>query len=173
MDAKYAKYMRSGKTVKSKSTGIVYHLVEDMQENEPTVKAVASTSYNDYQMCKAWIRNWDSDMPGFRKRFQENTGSIEDIRAKGTAYEKDIAVSDVEPADKIRFITPDYKDIFHVRDLGAVSVNGKVAHVTYIDATHFTFMDTFAMNVYGGCFHICQFAELCEKEKITLKKISD
>lgn len=80
-------------------------------------------------------------------------------------------ISEITPHDKIRFITPSYETKFEVADLSLVSVNGTAARVAYIDEYHFTFVDKINVNLYGGCFHICQFAEICEKENIEVKPI--
>ena len=68
------------------------------------------------------------------------------------------------PANKIRFITPDYTTKFEVMDLGRVKVNGKVQKVYYIDDYHFGF-------VGGLAYHICQYAEVCERSDIEVKPL--
>ena len=61
---------------------------------------------------------------------------------------------------EIRFITSDYKELFRIPDGGYISVtleNGEqlIRKCTYRGETHFD---------YGGeCLHICQFAEIMER----------
>lgn len=164
----FAKYMRIGKTVKSAWTGEVYRLIEDMDGKE-NVKGVSLTNWNRYNLLKAWAKNWENK--ACRERFIKQGMDIEKIKGEMQDYVEELKISDVEPHDKIRFITPDYKTKFMATGLSLVSVNGTAARVAYLDEYHFTFTDKNSMNLYGGCFHICQFAELCEKNGVEVKPI--
>ena len=166
----FAKYMKWGKTVESNWTGEVFKLIEDMGDGD-TVKAVSLTNWRRYDLLKAWIRNWESNSCGFRERFEKDGKNIEDCKTEKQGYEEELKISEITPHDKIRFITPSYETKFEVADLSLVSVNGTAARVAYIDEYHFTFADKINVNLYGGCFHICQFAEICEKENIEVKPI--
>ena len=166
----FAKFMKWGKTVESNWTGEVYQLIEDMGDGD-TVKAVSLTNWNRYHMLKAWIINWESNSCGFRERFKKDGKNIEDCKTEKQGYEEELKISEITPHDKIRFITPSYETKFEVADLTLVSVNGTAARVAYIDEYHFTFVDKINVNLYGGCFHICQFAEICEKENVEVKPI--
>lgn len=159
MNKKYAKYMRYGKTVKSQWTEALYKLVEDMDENNDTVKAVSMDVLRRYDLLNAWIRNYNHDK-SFRERF---TLDIKECEKERDSYVQELRISDVTPADKIRFIYPDYTDKFEVTNLSNVLVNGKPRRVIYIDGYHFAFADTHAM------FHICEFAELCQRNGLTVK----
>ena len=60
----------------------------------------------------------------------------------------------------IRFITSDYKDLFQIPDGGSIVVTHpsgeqNVGVCNYLDETHF--------NMNGNCYHICQFAEIQER----------
>lgn len=166
MDKKYAKYMRSWKLVKNERTGTEYKLLEDMDEGKDTVKAVNTEVLKRYELLSAWIRNWDENSCGFRDRFTED---IESCRAERKGYEEHIRVSDVEPANMVRFITPDYKEKFRVRDLTLINVDGKPARVVYLDDCHFAFADGISLSFFGGCLHICHFAELCQRGGICVE----
>jgi hypothetical protein len=67
---------------------------------------------------------------------------------------------------EIRFITPDYKELFRIPDGGSIVVtrpNGEeyIAECKYLDETHFA--------VNGSCWHICQFAEVQERNDATVR----
>lgn len=168
MNKEFAKYMKCGKKVQSVYTAQVYKLIEDMSANKDMVKAVDMDNWSRYELLNAWIRNWDQNSMGFRERFTEN---IEDCKAEMQGCEAEVRIDAVSPYNKVRFITSGYETKFEVKDLTYVLVNGKAARVAYIDDCHFTFVDTTAMNLYGGCFHISQFAELCEKNGIEVSPI--
>lgn len=167
MDRKYAKYMKYGKTVKSRLTGKTFKLVEDMDEKKSTVEVVNIENKARYDLLGAWIRNWEQNCCGFRERFE---GNIEDCRKERQSYVEKVKISDVEPNDVIRFITPGYETKFEVKDLSVVSVGGKLARVVYVDDYHFSFAYC-DMSIWCGCFHICQYAELCERNGIEVKPI--
>jgi hypothetical protein len=170
MEKIFAKYMKWGKLVKHTSTGAVYKLIEDMDGGKETVKVVGEDVLSRYELLRAWERNWEQNSIGFRERFTEE--NIKESAIERQGYETEVDISDIIPHNMIRFITPDYKTKFEVVDLSTVSVSGKEAMVTFMDETHFTFVDTISTNLYGGCFHICQFAEICEKESIEVLPVA-
>ena len=155
----YAKYMKNGKLVKSSWTDEVYQLIENMDAEKGTVKAVAVKNSNRYDTLCAWLRNWNNDK-GFRERF---SGNIEDCKIEKENYEQVLKISDVTPANVIRFITSGYKTKFTVGDLSKVKVNGRTETVAYIDGYHFCFVES------NDVFHICEFAEFCERSGIEVK----
>lgn len=161
MNKRFAKYMRYGKTVKSSWTDNEFKLIEDMNENKTTVKAVSLEKLRRWELLKAWIYNWEHDKD-FRERFTMN---IEDCRKEKSNYEEELKISDIIPNNKIRFIYPDYTSKFEVDDLSKVLVNGKSVRVAYYDDYHFLFVDT------GRIFHICEYAELCEKNRIKVRPV--
>lgn len=70
--------------------------------------------------------------------------------------------------DGVRFITPDYRELFRVPDGGKVVIVGKdnpgdssVYSVRYIDGTHLE------LHGHGGdhLYHICELAELLDRSK--------
>ena len=161
MDKKFAKYMTYGKKVKSSWTENEFKLVEDMDKNKDFVKAVSLDNLNRYMLLKAWVSNWDANLCGFRDRF---VGNIEECRIEKESYVEELKISDIEPIDKIRFITPDYETKFEVLNLTNVLVNGKSKKVAYIDECHFAF-------VGDSCFHICEYAEICERNGLEVELI--
>ena len=160
MVKQYAKYMRYGKVVRCSWTAWDYKLIEDMDAEKATVKAVLLDNYERYRLLGIWIENWNKDS-GFRERFTEN---IDACIKEREAYVEELRISDVTPVNEIRFITPHYDTKFVVNDLGRVKVNGKTQKVYYIDEYHFGFVD-------GAVYHICEFAELCEKNGIDINPV--
>jgi hypothetical protein len=67
---------------------------------------------------------------------------------------------------EIRFITPEYKELFRIPDGGSIVVtrpDGEeyVAECKFLDETHFS--------ANGTCWHIHQFAEVQERNGATVK----
>ncbi len=161
MDKNFARFMKWGKLVKNLSN-VTFKLVENMNDNSELVKAVNMDNWQRYELLKAWIRNWEANSMGFRERF---TGNIEDCKVEMHSYEVELQISDIEPANKIRFITSDYKTKFEVMDFDIILVNGESKRVIYLDECHFQFEK-------GSCYHICQWAEICEKNSIAIEHIA-
>ena len=160
MVKQFAKYMKYGKVVECSWTAGHYKLIEDMDEAKETVMAVAVDNWRRYELLGAWMRNWDKDEK-FRERF---TGNIEECAKERKGYEEELRIKYVKPANRIRFITSEYKTIFEADDLSMVLVDGKSKRAYYIDEYHFGF-------VGGLAYHICQFAEICERSGIEVKPI--
>lgn len=161
MEKNFARFMKWGKLVKY-SSNEVFKLVENMSDSNELVKAVNMGNWQRYELLKAWINNWESDSMGFRDRF---TGNIEDCKVEKQSYETELKISDIEPANKIRFITSDYKTKFEITDFDSVLVNGEPKRAIYLDEYHFQFEK-------GSCYHICQWAEICERNIIEVKQIA-
>ena len=67
---------------------------------------------------------------------------------------------------EIRFITPDYQELFRIPDGGYISVshlNGEkyIAKCQHLDETH--------VSINGECYHIHQFAEKVKRCGATVK----
>ena len=159
MEKKYAKYMRYGKTVECDN--VVYQLIEDMNSEADNVRVIAMSCKERYYRLIAWIRNWESNNMGFRDRFTDN---IEDCKIEKQSYEIEIKIENVFPCDMIRFINSDYKEKFKVKNFSMISLNGDPKQVYYIDECHFGFVN-------GWCYHICEFAEICEKNNAIVEQI--
>ncbi len=99
------KHMIYGLLVESDWTGDTYKLLADMGESKEFVKAVNISNLRRFDLLSAWIRNWDNDLSGFRKRFEENGQDIEAIRAERESFVTDLKCDDVSAADKVRFTT--------------------------------------------------------------------
>jgi hypothetical protein len=151
--------MKWGKLVKDTKDNI-YKLIENMNDNSEFIKVISMDNWQRYELLKAWIKNYESNSMNFRDRF---TGNIEDCKTEMQSYETELSISDIEPANKIRFITSDYKEIFIITDFDSVLVNGELRKVIYLDEYHFQFEK-------GNCYHICQWAEICEKNGIEIIK---
>lgn len=148
MKVEYAKYMRYGKRVKVGED--VFFLVSGVDLNSFTAKAVADEHKNRYDLLKAWSRN--------------RVGLTEDQKAEMIGYEKELSIKEFEPDNDIRFITPHYDLKFRIKDLSPVLCNGKERMAVYHDEYHFSFVD-------GGVWHICEFAEACERNDITVRPV--
>lgn len=71
---------------------------------------------------------------------------------------------------KIMFINTGYEVLFEIEDGGSIEFTyawgeKRIAKCRYIDDYH-TAID-------GMCFHICQIAELCEKNGSTIKPCTE
>ena len=166
MRSENAKYMKAYKHVKSKD-GSVYRLAEDMSANLVTVAAVAQNDIGRCDLLTAWIQNWEH-MDGFRKRAQESPDfiSVDEWKRERESYEVQLVIAELQPADTVRFITSCYDELFRVPDLGFVRVNGEKRKVRYCDDYHFGFVEP-----DRGTYHICEFAELCERNGHIVEKI--
>lgn len=170
MVKKFAKFMKYGKIVESSWTGSKFKLIEDMDEGKDFVRVVPVAKWDRYHTVKVWLENWETNKWSFRERFTWK--DVNEWKTEMQGIEDELKISDIKPANFVRFITPEYKDKFKVRDLSLVVVDGKARRVVYLDEAHFTFMDGDGMNLYGGCYHICQYAELCKQNNIEVKPVA-
>ena len=60
----------------------------------------------------------------------------------------------------IRFITPQYKTLFYIKDGGLIKVTGKDGRV-FIQKCKY--LDEYHVRIGYETYHICQYAELCER----------
>ena len=68
---------------------------------------------------------------------------------------------------EIQFITPNYDELFRIPDGGSIVITRPegeeyIAECKYLDPTHFETKN-------GNCYHICQFAEIQERNGATVK----
>lgn len=152
MKQEFAKFMKYGKRVRC--NGEIFFLVANAGSDSNKVKAIAEENKRRYEMLRAWSRN--------------HVGVTPEQKAEMLGYEKELSIATIEPDNMVRFITPEYKTKFEVRDLSEIRFNDKVKTVVYIDEYHFTFTDGAG---FFGCYHICQFAELCEQNVWSVEPI--
>ena len=119
----------------------VFFLVSGVDLNSFTAKAVADEHKNRYDLLKAWSRN--------------RVGLTEDQKAEMIGYEKELSIKE---------FAPHYDLKFRIKDLSPVLCNGKERMAVYHDEYHFSFVD-------GGVWHICEFAEACERNDITVRPV--
>ncbi len=162
MNVEYAKYMRYGKTVKDNRTSEEYVLLSGVDEKTNTVYGVGVGNKARLDLLSAWIGNWEKNYLNFRERWQ---GDVDQCRAERESYIISLPVADIEPCNRVRFITPNYDTLFEVTDFDTVKVNGEVRRVYSLDDYHFGF-------VGGAVFHICEFAELCQRNGLSVEPIS-
>ena len=168
---RYAKFMKYGKTVVSNWTAEEYELIENMDSEKEFVKAVSMEHVRRYGLLKTWIKNWVDDSCGFRKRFSEN---IEDCQKEKAEYETLLKISDISAGNTIRFITPHYETKFKVKDLSCIRIGTAIVRVAYLDEYHFKIAEMIqgkAPFYEGQGFHIYEFAERCEKDKIHIEPV--
>lgn len=161
MNQEYAKYLRFGKMVMNHLTAEQYRLIASANSKDNTVDAVRVENISRFDLLTAWIGNWERNSMGFRQRWD---GDIEQCKRELESYVVTLNLSDIEPSNKIRFITPNYDTLFEVTDLKTVKVNGEVRRVYYLDDCHFGF-------VGGAVYHICEFAELCKRNGIKVEQM--
>lgn len=147
----FIRYIRFGHRVRSLYTGEEYKLVEDLKDEGET-KAVKPEDYGRYIRLSA----------------KGNGNLSEDEKIELERMIIPIRYTGIEPADIVRFIDSQYNELFRVKNLGRILLNGKEKRVAYIDDYHFTFTDD--AGPYS-CFHICQFAELVEKNGMQLEPV--
>ena len=162
MDRALLKHMTYGKRVQDHD-GTVYMLLEDADRTgaNPEVYAVRESNLRRYELLRAWRQNWDRD-PGFRERFTHN---IDDCVKEFYGLRELISLTNMDPADKIRFITSDYKTLFEVNNLDFVKVNGEEKRAIFLDSHHFKFENEIP-------YHICEFAEICERHNAKVEPVS-
>lgn len=159
MDKKYSRFLRYN-PVKDKA-GNMYKLQNYCSEEVDTVIATKPENEEEYDSL-IYARQRRDLTP-------EETARISKLEVR-------LPIEEVEVADFVRFITPKYDNKFIIKNLGYVSVNGEkrlVAH--YGDKVHFAFYyekenGEFA---YRGMYHICEFAEMCEKNSLVVEPISE
>lgn len=155
-------YMNYGRIVRYSDTE--YRLIQDMDEAENgNVKAIRLNDYRRYDLLRAWSRN--------------HVGLTEEQRQEMDSLVCFIPCDECVPTDKIRFIDPNYNTLFTVTNGDTVRVNGSEYEVYALDegAYHIALIDKDghnAANVYGGCFHICQFAEIAEKNNWNVEPVA-
>lgn len=81
-----------------------------------------------------------------------------------------LAFNEIEPIDKVRFITPNYKLLFEVKNLEKVRLkNGELRIVQYLDDYHFAFLDE--EGEFKNSYHIAQYAEYYNVDGNNVHKI--
>lgn len=152
----FAEHIGFGSRIRDIYTGEVYCTVEDeFSRDTDGTECVAEKDYKQYLNLKS----------------KEEIGALsEEEKKRLSAMVTYADAASFETADTVRFITPEYKTLFCVRNLGRVIVNGSEKRVVYLDPTHFTFTEGAGA---FGCFHICQFAELVEKARWTVEPVEE
>ena len=154
MEKKYYRFLKMGNLVSL--NGEVYKLQGNLSDAEGgLVPAVKAGEYERYNLLCTW--SWNG------------VGITEEQRDEMESLVHQIPCEECEPADVVRFIDSSYNTKFKVRSGDDVNVNGKRYKAFYRDSYHFVFADEDGhdpFRSYGGCFHICQFAEICEKNGV-------
>lgn len=166
MEKKFVRFIDYGKRLLHKNTKKEYIVVDtDVTRNARKQQdaelfdflCVERANYSHYERLGAWIRN------------NVDPAKTESYKIERASFEMLLKCDEVESLNEIEFITPAYKEKFKVRNFGWVSLStsDKPKQVVYYDATHFGFLSEtgYVSNVY----HICQFAEMCERNGIEVK----
>ena len=150
MDKEMAKYMKYGKQVTYTPDGEEYKIVDiefgfGNKLNKDSVKCVAISNLNRYELLRAWGNN--------------HVGLTENQRKEMNGYVVELPFAELEPANTVRFISPNYDTLFEVKDLSLVTVDDKQYRAVYADETHMILGAP--DGGYGkGLLHIREFAEL-------------
>ena len=166
MERKYVRFMTYGKNVKVAEK--VFVLIENATPTKDMVKVVASEHAKRYQLLCKWCENWDHDFR-FRARFHLD---IQKVRREKETYVIEIPIDCMEAIDQIRFIDPTYKTLFHVKNFGQIKIGDETYIVSHIDDYHFYLLDPNEESAYERCFHICQFAEICDRNHLTVEPVN-
>lgn len=154
MKKEHRKYMRLGKTVRC--NGKEYRLLEDVPEEGSRVKAVRYDNKRRYELLRAWSRN--------------QVGLKEGEKEEMEGYEESLEIDSLEPADKIRFIDPNYNDLFILPDFGKVRIGDREYTAVYIDSCHLYLIGE---SGYPLCYHICQLAEWRERNGLSCGPVKE
>lgn len=78
-----------------------------------------------------------------------------------------LAPEDLMPADEIRFIDGHYNDLFRVRNMSEIMINGCVNLAVWNDEYHTTLYRKQDDGTYTGgrCFHICEMGEIAHRNE--------
>ena len=150
----FYRHLRFGHRVRSLYTEEEYKLVENRLKVKGKTKAVKTKDYSRY-------------LELLSKKKNGNMSEDEKIELERMIVP--IRYTDIEPADVVRFIDPQYNTLFKVKNLGKILMDGRELRVAYVDDYHFSFC-TEGSDPYG-CLHICEFAELVEKNGIKLEPV--
>jgi len=94
---------------------------------------------------------WDNK---YNNYYAEKDGRVATFLTESKAK---LYLEKLQPSKEIRFIDPNYNELFKIPDGGRIVVTRPeggqwVGTCDYLDDTHF--------NINGECMHICQFAEI-------------
>ncbi|MBR6476364.1 MAG: hypothetical protein IKS98_13110 [Lachnospiraceae bacterium] len=159
MEKKFSRFLRYN-LVRDKA-GNKYRLQNYCKEEVDTVTCVKEENEGEYERL-------------IYARQRRDLAPVESARI--SELEILLPVEEVEVSDFVRFITPKYDIKFIVKNLGYVSVNGeKRLVVSHGDGAHFSFYcekenGEFA---YRGIYHICEFAEMTEKNNLCVEPLSE
>lgn len=150
MVKQFAKYLKFGNRVESTWSGEMYFLVQKVEDGASVVDAVREDNWNRYLLLRTWNNN--------------HVGLTEEQKKEMSGYVESLKISTITPRDKVRFITSGYDTKFEVETFHKVLVDGKPRRVIFLDPYHFAFE--------GGTFyHICEFAELCERNGVVVEPL--
>ena len=159
MEKKYSRFLR-------------YNLVRDKAGNVYKAQVYADSEL-DTVVCTKIKDGEEYDRLIYARQRRDLTPTES---ARIEELEIHLPVEEVEVADFVRFINPKYDNKFIIRNLGYVSVNGErrlVVH--YGDGVHFTFYHEKENGefAYRGIYHICEFAEMTEKNNLCVEPLSE
>lgn len=148
-----------------------YNKVKDKNGTEYKVQIGHQGQEYDIVPAVKCEDEWEYDKLNLARQQRELTAE-EEIRLK--ELEVMLPVKDIESADFVRFITPKYKSKFIIRNLDKVLYKGERYIVAgYGDDYH---MSLYRIKEdgsfgYGGLYHICEFAEMCERTGATVEPL--
>lgn len=143
----------------------------DKQYGGLLASRIAMQKYGRNQPDSAFEGNYTTEY-GFRIDTKQFAYLLRCIPVKGDynfycwCFEAKWLDRHIKQAEKgIRFITPDYKELFRIPD-------GDQIRITQPDGTHIDrtcrYIDEYHLEVGSGLYHICQLAELMERNGNTV-----
>ncbi len=151
----YGKYVRI--------SGTRYRLISK-PDDHGNIMAVKEKDFSRYSTLRA------------RSNFMKVTpDQLEEM----ASYEEQICLIGAEPVGAIRIIDPHYNNKFVVKDLDYIYVNDIKSQVVGVEsdsgngagACHFRFLS--GVGYKGQVFHICEFAEICERSHVKVELMND
>lgn len=151
--------------------GVEYRLI-DVPDQNGLVSAVTMADYEKWDRLRAWIHNYIKS-ERFKQGMEEKGKPLEMLKAEKREYEVKLDLKTFKPADMVRFIEPDYKEKFRIRNgeqICIIGTDSKLYTVVFIDDYHMElFQEKDSGMVSEGVYHICEFAEFCSRNGLTVR----
>ena len=124
--------------------GTEYTLLDDY-DGRDQLRAVKRENADEYfERRKEWLGNKESDRT-----------ALEELEVL-------LPADSIEPSDKIRFVTTTYDTLFEIPNFGFIKDQGQRRQAYYMGTNHFAFVGS------GRCWHIAEYAEFCEKNRLAV-----
>lgn len=142
-------------------------VVNQLRENDGLLSSRTDMKTYCSQKEDALIGDYSENKYGFRTDTDNYAYLIRCFPQAGDynfyiyCYKKDWLDMHIKKAEKgIRFINSDYKTLFHIPDGESIIVTREDGEK---QIRHCRFVDEYHTEINGNCYHICQFAEIMER----------